>query len=256
MIAFFKDMNQEKLSGIVLIVAAALALFLNNSSLSWLYDSLLTTPFVIQIGEFGLNKPLLLWINDGLMAVFFFLIGLEIKKEVLLGELSDFKKASLPIMAALGGVLIPALIYVGINHGDDYALQGWAIPMATDIAFALGILALVGGNVPKELKILLLSLAIIDDVVAIIIIALFYTDNLSFYMLAFGSLGAACAIALNLLGVKRTAPYILIGIFMWICVLKSGVHATLAGVILAMCIPMTGKQGACPVEELEHALHP
>jgi NhaA family Na+:H+ antiporter len=190
------------------------------------------------------------------MAVFFFLIGLEIKREVLIGELSNIRKASMPIVAAIGGIAVPALVYSYFNLGDDIAMQGWAIPLATDIAFALGILALVGTGLPKELKILLLSLAIIDDVAAILIIAFFYTDNLSFMSLSLGGVGVVAAIACNLLGVKRIAPYVLIGIFMWVCVLKSGVHATLAGVFLAMCIPMSDDKGECPVTKLEHALHP
>lgn len=249
-------LHSDKIGGLLLIGAAILALILNNSPLSGLYDALLTTPFMIQLGEFGLNKPLLLWINDGLMAIFFFMVGLEIKREILTGQLTSIKKASLPIIAALGGVIVPALIYTLINIENEYALRGWAIPMATDIAFALGILALVGERVPRELKILLLSLAIIDDLVAIIVIALFYTDDLSFNALALSSLGIAAAIAMNLLGVKKIAPYILVGIFIWICVLKSGVHATLAGVIVAMCIPMVGKNNNSPVEDLEHALRP
>ena len=246
----------EKLSGLLLIAAAFLALAIDNSPIAWFYDSFLNTPVVVQFGALVLDKPLLLWINDGLMAVFFFLIGLEIKREVLAGELSSMKKASLPIMAAIGGIVAPALIYVGLNQNNDLALQGWAVPVATDIAFALGVLALIGKGLPKEIKILLLSLAIIDDVAAIVIIALFYTDNLSIMALSLGSLGIISAIGLNVMGVKRIAPYILIGIFMWVCVLKSGVHATLAGVILAFCIPMTGKKDDCPLEELEHALHP
>lgn len=251
-----KIINPEKVSGIILILAAFAALALNNSPFAWLYDGLLTTPVVIQVGALEIDKPLLLWINDGLMAVFFFLIGLEIKREVLVGELSNIKKASLPIVAAVGGITIPALIYSSFNFDNSFAMQGWAIPMATDIAFALGILALLGKGIPKELKILLLSLAIIDDVAAIVIIALFYTDNLSFLSLSFGLLGLLGAITLNVTGVKRIAPYILIGIFMWVCVLKSGVHATLAGVCLAMLIPMDDNKGECPVTKLEHALHP
>lgn len=249
-----KAINPEKLSGILLISAAMLALVLDNSPLAWLYDSLLTTPFIVQIGEYGLDKPLLLWINDGLMAVFFFLIGLEVKREILTGELSNIKKATLPIIAAIGGIIIPALIYTSVNFTDTYALRGWAIPVATDIAFALGILALVGKGLPKELKILLLSLAIIDDIAAIVIIALFYTDNLSIVALLFASGGLSIAIALNRFGVKNTTPYVLIGMFMWVCLLKSGVHATLAGVLLALCIPLTKKD--CPATTLEHALHP
>lgn len=248
--------SPEKLSGLLLILGALLALAINNSMLAGFYDSFLGTPVVIQFGALILDKPLILWINDGLMAVFFFLIGLEIKREVLSGELSNMKKASMPIVAAVGGILVPALIYVGVNLEDQMALQGWAVPVATDIAFALGVLALIGTGLPKEIKILLLSIAIIDDVAAITIIAIFYTENLSVMSLSLGSIGVVGAIILNVMGVKRIAPYILIGVFMWVCVLKSGVHATLAGVVLAMCIPMTGRKDDCPLEELEHALHP
>lgn len=257
MIAKAKDfIDPTKLSGILLIVAAAMALVFNNTGLASFYGALLTTPVTVDVGGFGIAKPLLLWINDGLMAIFFFLIGLEIKREVLTGELSSMKKATLPIIAAIGGIAVPALFYVGLNSGNEYNLDGWAIPVATDIAFALGILALVGKGIPKELKVLLLSIAIIDDVAAILIIAFFYTANLSFLSLGLASIGMGLAIILNVMGVKKVSPYILIGIFMWICVLKSGVHATLAGVLLAFCIPMTNKKGECPVEELEHGLHP
>jgi NhaA family Na+:H+ antiporter len=248
--------STEKLGGLLLIIAAFTALALDNSPIAWIYDSLLTTPVIVQIGALELNKPLLLWINDGLMAIFFFLVGLEIKREVLGGELSSIKKATLPIVAALGGIVVPAGLFTLLNQGDALAMKGWAVPVATDIAFALGILALVGKGLPKELKILLLSLAIIDDIAAIVIIAIFYTQDLSVLALSLASIGAVGAVSLNVLGVKRIAPYILIGIFMWICVLKSGVHATLAGVVLAMCIPMTGKKDKCPVEEIEHALYP
>ncbi len=248
--------NPEKISGMMLMVAAMAALMIDNSPLAWLYDALLTTPVVMKIGALEINKPLLLWINDGLMAIFFFLIGLEIKREVLIGELSSMRQAAMPIVAAIGGILVPALVYTHFNWGSDIAMQGWAVPVATDIAFALGILALVGTGLPKEIKILLLSLAIIDDVAAIVIIALFYTENLSFLSLSLGGVGVVAAIACNLLGVKRIAPYVLIGIFMWVCVLKSGVHATLAGVFLAICIPMSDEKGECPVTKLEHALHP
>lgn len=248
--------SPEKLSGLLLILGALLALAIKNSVFSDFYGSFLATPVVIQFGALILDKPLILWINDGLMAVFFFLIGLEIKREVLSGELSSMKKASMPMIAAIGGIVVPALIYIGINMEDQLALQGWAVPVATDIAFALGVLALIGTGLPKEIKILLLSIAIIDDVAAISIIAIFYTENLSISALTFGSIGVISAVMLNIIGVKRIAPYILIGIFMWVCVLKSGVHATLAGVVLAMCIPMTGKKGDCPLEDLEHALHP
>ncbi len=248
--------SPEKLSGLLLIAGALLALAINNSPLSAFYGTFLNTPVVIQFGALILDKPLILWINDGLMAVFFFLIGLEIKREVLSGELSDMKRASLPIVGAIGGIIMPALIYVSLNQGNDLALQGWAVPVATDIAFALGVLALIGKGLPKEIKILLLSIAIIDDIAAISIIALFYTENLSVMALSLGAVGLVGAVSLNILKVRRIAPYILIGIFMWVCVLKSGVHATLAGVLLAFCIPMTGKKNECPLEDLEHALHP
>ncbi len=248
--------SPEKLSGLLLILGALLALAIKNSMFADFYGSFLTTPVVVQFGALILDKPLILWINDGLMAVFFFLIGLEIKREVLSGELSSIKKASMPMIAAVGGIIVPALIYIGINMDNQMALQGWAVPVATDIAFALGVLALIGTGLPKEIKILLLSIAIIDDVAAITIIALFYTENLSIMALSLGSIGIVGAVMLNIMGVKRIAPYILIGIFMWVCVLKSGVHATLAGVVLAMCIPMTGKKNECPLEDLEHALHP
>ncbi len=248
--------SPEKISGIMLMVAAISAMVISNSPLAWIYDALLDTPVVVQVGALKVDKPLLLWINDGLMAIFFFLIGLEIKREVLVGELSNMRKATLPIVAAIGGILVPALVFIYFNHADDYAMQGWAVPVATDIAFALGILALVGTGLPKELKILLLSLAIIDDVAAIVIIAIFYTENLSLLSLSLGGAGLLAAIGCNIFGVKRVAPYILIGIFMWVCVLKSGVHATLAGVCLAMFIPMDDDKGDCPVTRLEHALHP
>ncbi len=248
--------DPTKLSGLLLIAAAIFALFFNNSFLADFYDGFLNTNVTISVGDLGISKPLLLWINDGLMAVFFFLIGLEIKREVLVGELSDLKKATLPIIAAIGGIVVPAAIYLSFNFENPDGLKGWAVPVATDIAFALGVLALVGKGLPKELKILLLSLAIIDDVAAIVIIAIFYTADLSFTSLGLASLGMAAAIIMNALGVKKISPYIIIGVFMWVCVLKSGVHATLAGVLLAFCIPMTNKKGECPVEELEHGLHP
>ena len=246
--------HPEKLGGILLIFAAVFALILNNTPLAALYDTLLTVHFSIQLADFGLDKPILLWINDGLMAIFFFMVGIEVKKEIRFGGLSNIKKAALPIIAALGGIIIPAIIYYTLNYGNDYALQGWAIPVATDIAFALGILALVGKGIPKELKILLLSLAIIDDIAAVIIIGSFYTESLSLEALIFAALGTVVALFLNVKGVRNTTPYIVLGIFIWICVLKSGIHATLAGVIIALCIPQN--QGGCPVKDLEYALRP
>lgn len=252
-----KISDPDKLSGLILMATAILAIIINNSALTNIYDALLSTPFMVQLGEAALDKPLLLWINDGLMAIFFFLVGLEIKKEILGGELSSLKKASLPLFAALGGMMVPALIYISLNIKNEFGLQGWAVPMATDIAFALGILAIVGKGLPKELKILLLSLAIIDDLGAIIVIALFYTDHLSVMSLCLSALGLLGAIGLNIFGVKRITPYVLIGIFIWVCVLKSGVHATLAGVFLAMCIPLAkeGSGESYPGNELIHSLH-
>ena len=250
-------LKYETSAGFVLMFVAIMALIANNSPLSGFYSGFLSTPVEVQFGNFEIAKPLLLWINDGLMAIFFFLVGLEIKREVLEGELSSFDKASLPIFAAIGGVVVPALFYVYFNISDPIAVQGWAIPAATDIAFALGILALVGSRVPVSLKILLLAVAIIDDLVAIIIIALFYTQDLSLVALAWGGLGVAGLIALNRSGMMRITPYALIGVFVWACVLKSGVHATLAGVITALAIPLKAKDPSksSPLHRAEHGLH-
>jgi NhaA family Na+:H+ antiporter len=250
-------LRYETSAGFVLMFVALMALLANNSPLSGLYSGFLSTPVEVQFGSFEIAKPLLLWINDGLMAIFFFLVGLEIKREVLEGELSSFDKASLPIFAAVGGVIVPALVYLYFNLSDPILANGWAIPAATDIAFALGILALVGSRVPVSLKILLLAVAIIDDLVAIIIIALFYTQDLSLIALAWGSLGVVGLIALNRMGIMRITPYALIGLFVWACVLKSGVHATLAGVITALAIPLKAKDPAnsSPLHRAEHGLH-
>ena len=238
--------------------AALLALFANNTFLSPLYGALLSTPVVVQIGALEIAKPLVLWINDGLMAIFFFLVGLEIKREVLQGELSSFDKAALPIFAAIGGMAAPALIYVSFNWADPETIRGWAIPAATDIAFALGILALLGSRAPVSLKIFLLAVAIIDDLGAIVIIAIFYTADLSLSALGLAAVGFAGLLALNLFGIKRITPYVLIGAFMWVCVLKSGVHATLAGVLTALVIPMQGRtpEAQSPLHRVEHDLHP
>ncbi|WP_407637009.1 Na+/H+ antiporter NhaA [Hellea balneolensis] len=250
-------LKYETSAGFVLMFVAVLALVANNSPLSGFYSGFLSTPVEVQFGTFEIAKPLLLWINDGLMAIFFFLVGLEIKREVLEGELSSFDKAALPIFAAIGGVVVPALFYVYFNISDPVAVQGWAIPAATDIAFALGILALVGSRVPVSLKILLLAVAIIDDLVAIIIIALFYTQNLSLTALAWAALGILGLIALNRSKTMRIMPYALIGVFVWACVLKSGVHATLAGVITALAIPLKANDSTktSPLHHAEHSLH-
>ncbi|HEY7669623.1 MAG TPA: Na+/H+ antiporter NhaA [Hyphomicrobium sp.] len=251
-------MQHDAASGIVLLGAALLALILQNSPASWLYDGLLGTPFTVRTGGLMIDKPLLLWINDGLMAIFFFLVGLEIKRELKVGELSTRKQAALPVIAALGGMIVPALIYMMINWGDKTALQGWAIPAATDIAFAVGVLALLGPRVPTSLKVFLLALAIIDDLGAIVIIALFYTSHLSFAALALAALGVGALAILNTRGVTRVAPYLLVGVFIWVCVLESGVHATLSGVVTALAIPLTIPEGETqsPLIKLEEALHP
>lgn len=251
--------HHEAAGGVLLMLAAALALILDNSPLNWLYDSLLSTPVVVQIGALSIDKPLLLWINDGLMAVFFFLVGLEIKRELLEGRLSTWQEASLPAIAAAGGMIVPAAIYIALNGSDPEALRGWAIPAATDIAFALGVLALLGKRVPVALKVFLLALAILDDLGAIVIIAAFYTADISLVSLAIGIIGAAILLAMNLKGVTRVAPYMIVGVIMWVCVLKSGVHATLAGVIIALAIPLRvvrNKETLPPLVRLEAALHP
>ena len=251
-------MRHDAASGIVLLGAAVLALILQNSPLSFLYDGLLGTPVTIGVGNLMIDKALLLWINDGLMAIFFFLVGLEIKRELMVGELSTARQAALPVIAAVGGMLVPALIYSWINWTDDVALHGWAIPAATDIAFAVGVLALLGPRVPTALKVFLLALAIIDDLGAIIIIAFFYTAHLSLEALALAGVGIVMLAILNFRGVTRIAPYVLVGVFIWICVLKSGVHATLSGVVTALAVPLTIPRGETqsPLVKLEESLHP
>lgn len=251
-------MKLETSASITLMLAALLALLANNSALSDFYTGFLATPVQVRVGALEIAKPLFLWINDGLMAIFFFLVGLEVKREVLQGELSSLSKAALPLIAAIGGMAGPAIIYSFINWDNAVTIVGWAIPSATDIAFALGVLALLGNRVPVSLKIFLLALAIIDDIGAITIIAIFYTANLSVEALALAAIGFAALLAVNRAGVKSITPYVLIGIIIWVCVLKSGVHATLAGVLTALAIPMKGKgEGAqSPLHYLEHALHP
>jgi len=251
---FFK---LESASGILLMVATMLALLLANSNLAYVYNALLDTPVAIVIGNLSIHKPLLLWINDGLMAVFFFTVGLEIKREVLHGELSSPSKVVLPIVGAIGGMAAPALIYSYINWGDEAAMRGWAIPSATDIAFALGVLSLLGKRVPPALKVFLLTLAIADDLGAIIIIALFYTTDLSTLSLTVATGSILVLLLMNMRGVQGVSPYILVGLVLWTAVLKSGVHATLAGVILGLIIPATGRDenGRNSLERLEHELH-
>ncbi|MEO1281191.1 MAG: Na+/H+ antiporter NhaA [Pseudomonadota bacterium] len=252
-------MKHEAAGGVILLLAAISALVLANSPLSGTYQAFLNTPVTVRIGDLNIDKPLLLWINDGLMAIFFFLVGLEIKRELLVGELSSTRTATLPAIAAFGGILVPALIYVAINAGDPVALNGWAIPAATDIAFAVGLLAVLGSRIPPALKAFLLAVAIIDDLAAIIIIAVFYTAELSLTALAIGVVGTAVLVTMNLRGVTRIAPYVIVGTIIWVCVLKSGVHATLAGVVTALLVPMKSNPGdpyESPLLHLEHALMP
>ncbi len=248
----------EAASGILLLVATVIAMVVENSPARIYYDALLGIPVEIRVGELEIAKPLLLWINDGLMAIFFFLIGLELKRESLSGELSDLSQVVLPVIAAVGGIAIPALIYSYINWGDPVALKGWAIPSATDIAFALGVLALLGSRIPTSLKLFVMTLAIIDDLGAIIIIALFYTADLSIQSLTLALSAVIMLFIMNRRGVLGLTPYLLVGLVLWVAVLKSGVHATLAGVVVAFFIPFKCLPGESKtqLEKLEHDLHP
>ena len=250
-------LRMESAGGIVLMAAAVLALIAANSPAAGLYALFLDTPVEVRVGALQIAKPLFLWVNDGLMAIFFFLVGLELKREFMEGELSRPSNVLLPAIGAVGGVVVPVGIFVAINQGDPVSMQGWAIPAATDIAFALGILMLLGSRVPLSLKVFLVSLAIFDDVGAIVIIAIFYSADLSVTALA---TAVACLILLSILnwrGVSSVSTFILIGLIMWTAVLKSGVHATLAGVALAAFIPMrdSANPDRSPLRELEHDLH-
>lgn len=229
-----------------------------NSPLSGLHSQLLQTEAEVRVGTLGIGKPILLWINDGLMAVFFLLIGLEVKRELLEGELSDVSKAVLPVTAAIGGMVVPSAIYIALNAQDPSALSGWAIPAATDIAFALGMLALLGNAVPESLKVFLLTIAIIDDLAAIGIIAVFYSGDLSLLALGLAMVTLLAMIVMNRAGVPTVTPYMIAGVVLWVMVLKSGVHATLAGVATAFAIPLTARNGGArsPLSSLEHKLHP
>jgi len=256
---FEEFLHKESSVGILLMVATVLAMIFANSSLQVVYDYILETPFEVRLGRYiHIAKPLLLWVNDGLMAVFFLLVGLEVKREVMVGQLSSREQIILPGVAALGGMVAPALCYVLINVGNASALNGWAIPAATDIAFALGVLALLGDRVPSSLKIFLLALAIMDDLGAIVIIALFYSGDLSAGMLLMSAICLVLLFLLNRFRVENIAAYIWVGAFLWIFVLKSGVHATLAGVALAFAIPLKShkKEDFSPAGKLEHDLHP
>jgi NhaA family Na+:H+ antiporter len=248
-------LKQESAGGILLIIAAALALVVANSPLADAYFDTLGTKLNISFGSFEINKGLILWINDGLMAVFFFLIGLEVKREIIEGQLSSWDKASLPLIAAIGGMAVPALIFVAFNWNSPESINGWAIPAATDIAFALGILSLLGPRVPTALKALLLAIAVIDDIGAITIIALFYSGELNTQMLLGAGITFAALLATGRMRIGQSLPYVVMTVVLWVFVLKSGVHATLAGVAAAATVPMVARNGRRLLEDMEHGLH-
>ena len=247
----------ESSGGIILMIAAVLAMITANSPAAGLYGLFLETPVEVRVGALNIAKPLFLWVNDGLMAVFFFLVGLELKREIVDGELSRPANVLLPAVGAVGGIVVPVGIYIWVNAGNPASMQGWAIPAATDIAFALGILMLLGSRVPVSLKVFLVSLAIFDDLGAIVIIAIFYSADLSTSALVAAMVCIAVLGFLNWRGVSSVSTYILVGVVMWIAVLKSGGHATLAGVALAAFIPMRDKDEPehSPLRDLEHDLH-
>ena len=260
MFTFIEEfLKKESSAGILLIIVTVVALILQNSFLTDFYTNFLHTPVQITFGNFGIAKPFLLWVNDGLMAIFFFFVGLEVKREVLEGELSSKEQVVLPLIAALGGMVLPALIFTFFNQESQSAMRGWAIPTATDIAFALGILSLLGKGVPVSLKIFLMALAIIDDLGAIVIIALFYTNDLSFVSIVVAMSALVGLILLNKFGSIKKAAYILLGVILWFSVLKSGVHATIAGVALAFTIPLysikEGGERFSMLKDMEHDLH-
>ncbi len=250
-------LEQESAGGILLVIAAILAIILSNTPLDVYYAMLLDTPVMVKVGALEVDKPLLLWVNDGLMAVFFLLVGLELKREFLEGELSDLRSIALPGIGAIGGMAVPAAVYLYFNMDNPDTVNGWAIPAATDIAFALGVLSLLGSRVPITVKVFLTSLAIFDDIGAIVIIALFYTSNISLMALVISGLCIVLLAILNKRGVVEKSLYLTIGAVMWVSLLKSGVHATLAGVILAMFIPIRSKKEPeySPLKTLEHDLH-
>ncbi|MGB5506426.1 MAG: Na+/H+ antiporter NhaA [Sulfurovum sp.] len=257
---FFQDfIKKESTPGILLIIVTILALFLENTFMHDFYTSFLHTPVEIRFGDLQIAKPLLLWVNDGLMAVFFFVIGLEVKREVKEGHLSSLSQITLPGIAAIGGMVVPALVFIAFNKGEEFSMNGWAIPTATDIAFALGILSLLGNRVPASLKIFLMALAIIDDLGAILIIAFFYTSELSTISIIIAGISLLVLFIMNRMDVAIKSAYIVVGIILWVSVLKSGVHATLAGVALAFMIPISSKDKEgntfSMTKEMEHDLH-
>lgn len=254
--SFRKFVNHEASSGILLMFAAVLAIIFQNGFLSDFYNSFLRVTMGFSFGEFELKKPLILWVNDGLMSIFFFLLGLELKREITEGELRNLSQVILPVIGAIGGIIVPALLFYSFNHADSFALKGWAIPTATDVAFALGIIMILGSRVPASLKIFLVTLAIIDDICAILIIAIFYSGDLSFISIAVGAVAILGLFALNFFKVNKQALYLILGVILWISVLKSGVHATLAGVIAAFFIPIKpDSNGKSILKEIEHNLH-
>jgi len=250
LLAFLK---RESAVGILLVIATLLAMLMANSPLGALYEQTMHLAVLVSVGTFAIAKPLLLWINDGLMALFFFMVGLEIKREVLEGTLSQRSKVALPLIAAVGGMIVPALVYTAFNHESPDAMSGWAIPVATDIAFALGVLSLLGSRVPPALKVFLLALAVFDDLGAIVIIALFYTSDLSLQSLLVAGMAILLLVFMNKRGVVNNTAYVLIGIVLWVALLKSGVHATLAGVILGLMIPLRNNRES--FHDLEASLH-
>jgi len=250
-------LEMEATPGIILMVGAILAMVLANSPLGDSYAAILALPIEVGVGAAGIAKPLLLWINDGLMAIFFLQVGMELKREVLDGHLSNVRRAVLPAFGALGGLAAPAAIYLAFNRGNAAAMSGWAVPTATDIAFALGVLSLLGKRVPAGLKTFLLSVAIFDDLAAIIIIAVYYTADVALMPLVIAAGAMGGLLVLNRAGVLHSIPYLLLGVILWVAVLESGVHATLAGVALAMTIPARARAGRAPLlPRLEHAIHP
>ena len=253
----------EAAGGILLIGAAVLAMIAANSPLEEFYDSFLEMPVQVRVGDLDIAKPALLWINDGLMAIFFLLVALEIKREALTGQLAGRARLILPLVCAACGVIVPALIFTSLNHDNAEAMRGWAVPTATDIAFALGVLALLGSRAPVGMKLLLSTIAVVDDLIAIVIIAVFYSHGMSVTALAWAGAALALMWVLNRRGVTALTPYLLLGVFLWVCVLKSGVHATLAGVATGLMIPHVDPRNEIhdevehsPLEHLEQALHP
>lgn len=251
-----KFLQLESASGILLLAFAMLAMLFANTPLKDLYFDFLSMPVSIQIGLFSIHKPLLMWVNDGFMAVFFVLIGLEVKREMMVGAISNYQRAIFPAIGALGGMIVPALVFTLINNDSPEFQQGWAIPMATDIAFALGVLGLLGKRVPFALKIFLLALAIIDDLGAIVVIAIFFSHELSTTALISAAIAITALIIMNRMRVTAICAYMVVGLILWASVLKSGVHATLAGVIIGFCVPLKGKNGEEPLAHFEHILAP